>query len=401
MCWTMRSSARLSVMPRVKARSIFSSLTGSRRTRISERLAGAEVVDGKGDPELAYRVDVPQGPGLVVKGPALGDLKHHCRRADDIELAEQRRDERDGLVVAEAAGLDVDRDGDLQAGGAPGGHLLQRNADDITAQQPQVPAAGGRANELVRAQGAVSRMHPTYERLDPSQSADANVDDWLIAQDEFAPHERSHQLGAQRALAPIRTADHAPRGLVLLTAEDAMSCAETWLPPATRSGQLTSRAEAARRWPRARRPGAGGGMGSVAGGLPMVAQPRQLRRRALQAVALLAVVIAGVLLAPGLGEVRRLLSHAHPGWLAAAAVLEVLSCCSYGDPRSGPSSAVRCRARSAWEIAWAELATGAIACRRAAQAGLRWARGSCGRAGMPAQQVAAPVGGVLRAQEPR
>ena len=57
---------------------------------------------------------------------------------------------------------------------------------------------------------------------------------------------------------------------------------------------------------------------------------RKLRRRALQASVLFAVVIAIALLAPGLGEVRDLLRLPRtPAWLALAAALEGLSFASY------------------------------------------------------------------------
>jgi uncharacterized membrane protein YbhN (UPF0104 family) len=41
------------------------------------------------------------------------------------------------------------------------------------------------------------------------------------------------------------------------------------------------------------------------------------------------IVALAVVLLPGLGSVRRNLSHISVGWLALAAVLEVLSCVSY------------------------------------------------------------------------
>src|SRR5262245_8902445 len=56
---------------------------------------------------------------------------------------------------------------------------------------------------------------------------------------------------------------------------------------------------------------------------------RQLRKRALQAIGLLLVLALVALFAPGLSEVRTKLGDAAPGWLAAAVVLEGLSCASY------------------------------------------------------------------------
>lgn len=63
--------------------------------------------------------------------------------------------------------------------------------------------------------------------------------------------------------------------------------------------------------------------------MPDEFEPRRLTRRALQIVAALAVVGLVLLLAPGLGEVRDLLTAARPGWLALAVAFEAMSCVSY------------------------------------------------------------------------
>src|ERR687888_894721 len=121
-------------------------------------------------------------------------------------------------------------------------------------------------------------------------------------------------------------------------------------------------------------------------GLPPQAEPRRLRRRGLQTVALLGVLVAIVLLAPGLGQVRRLLDHADPGWLALAAALEALSCCSY----VFLFRPVFCRTmswRSAWEISWAELGMGSIVPASGA-GGLALGAWILRRGGMPAEKIA-------------
>ena len=55
--------------------------------------------------------------------------------------------------------------------------------------------------------------------------------------------------------------------------------------------------------------------------LPQEFQSRSLRRRALQAIGLLAVLVAVFLFAPGLSDVRDLLVMASPGWLVLAVLV--------------------------------------------------------------------------------
>jgi len=120
--------------------------------------------------------------------------------------------------------------------------------------------------------------------------------------------------------------------------------------------------------------------------LPSEAQPRRLRRRALETVALLAVLVAIVVLAPGLGEARRMLRDASPGWLALAVALEALSGCSY----VLMFRPVFCRQmswRSAWEISWAELGMGSIVPASGA-GGLALGAWILRRRGMPLAQIA-------------
>jgi uncharacterized membrane protein YbhN (UPF0104 family) len=93
--------------------------------------------------------------------------------------------------------------------------------------------------------------------------------------------------------------------------------------------------------------------------LPEDFQPRTLRHRALQALVALAVLFAIVLFAPGLGDVRDMLSDASPGWLVLAAVLEALSFASYL-LMFGPIFCAGLRWRRSWQIGGAELAMGSL-----------------------------------------
>ena len=93
--------------------------------------------------------------------------------------------------------------------------------------------------------------------------------------------------------------------------------------------------------------------------LPGEFQQRTLRRRALQAVAALAVLLAIVLLAPGLGEVRDRLAGAQPEWLALATLLEAASFASYV-VMFGPIFCTGLSWRRSWQIGGAELAMGSL-----------------------------------------
>jgi uncharacterized membrane protein YbhN (UPF0104 family) len=84
-----------------------------------------------------------------------------------------------------------------------------------------------------------------------------------------------------------------------------------------------------------------------------------LRRRALQAIAALAVLLAVVLLAPGLGEVRDRLAGADPGWLLLAILLEGLSFASYV-VMFGPIFCTGLSWRRSWQIGGSELAMGSL-----------------------------------------
>jgi uncharacterized membrane protein YbhN (UPF0104 family) len=93
--------------------------------------------------------------------------------------------------------------------------------------------------------------------------------------------------------------------------------------------------------------------------LPSEFQTPTLRRRALQAIAALAVLVAIVLLAPGLGEVRDALADASPGWLAVAAGFEALSFASYV-VMFGPIFCTGLPRRRSWQIGGSELAMGSL-----------------------------------------
>jgi uncharacterized protein (TIRG00374 family) len=120
--------------------------------------------------------------------------------------------------------------------------------------------------------------------------------------------------------------------------------------------------------------------------LPDEFAPRRLARRLAQVVALLVVLVLVALLAPGLGEVRRRLADASPGWLLLAVAFEVLSCLSY----VLMFRPVFCRSmswRTSAEIAWSELAAGSLVPASGA-GGLALGAWILHRGGMPGESIA-------------
>jgi uncharacterized membrane protein YbhN (UPF0104 family) len=97
----------------------------------------------------------------------------------------------------------------------------------------------------------------------------------------------------------------------------------------------------------------------TASALPSEFQTRTLRRRLLQAVAALLVLVAFFALAPGLGEVRHLLGEARPGWLVVGTLFEALSFGSYV-LMFGPIFCTGLSWRRSWQIGGSELAMGSL-----------------------------------------
>ena len=120
--------------------------------------------------------------------------------------------------------------------------------------------------------------------------------------------------------------------------------------------------------------------------LPREFQARALRRRVLQAIAALGVLVAVVLLAPGLGEVRDRLAGASPAWLALGAVLEGLSFASYV-VMFGPIFCTGLGRRRSWQIGGSELAMGSLVPASGA-GGLALGAWVLHRGGMDGQRIA-------------
>ena len=120
--------------------------------------------------------------------------------------------------------------------------------------------------------------------------------------------------------------------------------------------------------------------------LPEALAPRRVARRlAIVAGAVVALVLV-VLLAPGLGQVRDVLSRADPAWLGLAVLFEALSCGSYV-VLFRPIFCRNMSWRTSAEIGWAELGVGSIVPASGA-GGLALGAWILSRRGMPADHIA-------------
>jgi uncharacterized membrane protein YbhN (UPF0104 family) len=120
--------------------------------------------------------------------------------------------------------------------------------------------------------------------------------------------------------------------------------------------------------------------------LPREFRARALRRRALQAIAALGVLVAIFLLAPGLGHVRDRLAGASPAWLVLATLLEGLSFACYV-VMFGPIFCTGLSWRRSWQIGGSELAMGSLVPASGA-GGLALGAWVLHRGGMDGQRIA-------------
>jgi uncharacterized protein (TIRG00374 family) len=120
--------------------------------------------------------------------------------------------------------------------------------------------------------------------------------------------------------------------------------------------------------------------------MPDELDSRRLARRTAQIVAALAVVGLVLLFAPGLGEVRDLLTEARPEWVALAIAFEAMSCVCYV-LMFRPIFCQSMPWRTSWEIGLAELAAGSIVPASGA-GGLALGAWILREGGMPAERIA-------------
>jgi uncharacterized membrane protein YbhN (UPF0104 family) len=126
----------------------------------------------------------------------------------------------------------------------------------------------------------------------------------------------------------------------------------------------------------------------VSGGehLPEAFETRRLVLRGAEIVALIAVLVLVVVLAPGLGQVRAHLSDAAPGWVAVGVVFEALSGASYV-LMFRPVFCPHMSWRTSAEISWSELGVGSLVPASGA-GGLALGAWVLARRGMPADKIA-------------
>src|SRR3954466_937325 len=91
--------------------------------------------------------------------------------------------------------------------------------------------------------------------------------------------------------------------------------------------------------------------------MPQEYSPHSLKRRAAVVFGSIGVLVLIAVLAPGLGQVRAILSDASIGWILVGIVLELASCASYV-LMFRPVFFTRMPWRSSWQIGLSELAMG-------------------------------------------
>jgi uncharacterized membrane protein YbhN (UPF0104 family) len=121
-------------------------------------------------------------------------------------------------------------------------------------------------------------------------------------------------------------------------------------------------------------------------GLPEGFTTHRLVVRGAEIALLIGALVLVVVLAPGLGDVRRHLADAAPGWVAVAVAFEALSGASYV-LMFRPVFCPRMSWRTSTEISWAELGVGSLVPASGA-GGLALGAWVLGRAGMPADRIA-------------
>jgi uncharacterized membrane protein YbhN (UPF0104 family) len=122
------------------------------------------------------------------------------------------------------------------------------------------------------------------------------------------------------------------------------------------------------------------------GDMPNELSPHSLRRRAAVVLGALAALVLVALLAPGLDQVRDILSDADPGLLLVGVALEVASCASYV-LMFRPVFCTSMPWRRSWQIGLSELATGSIVPASGA-GGLALGAWVLKRGGMPTGRIA-------------
>src|SRR3954451_12265188 len=120
--------------------------------------------------------------------------------------------------------------------------------------------------------------------------------------------------------------------------------------------------------------------------MPDELAPGRLRRRAAVVLVSITVLVLIAVLAPGLSEVRSILSDASVGWIAVGILLELASCASYV-LMFRPVFCTRMPWRASWQIGLSELAMGSIVPASGA-GGLALGAWVLSRGGMPADKIA-------------
>ena len=178
------------------------------------RVAGAEVVDGQGDAELAQQAEHVGRPHRVGHDQRLGDLEDERARRHPV-LAQGLVDLPGQAQVGEVAHRQVHGHRHVVALGPPLRDGAQRQVEHRERERRDEAGVLDDRQELVGHDDAALRVPPAHERLEADDRAGAHVDLRLVLQEQLAALEALAQLGRERQ--PGRGVD-VVRGLVELEA---------------------------------------------------------------------------------------------------------------------------------------------------------------------------------------
>ncbi len=152
-----------------------------------------KLVDRDPDPEPLEVLEPPGGGLEIAHQGRLGDLERERLRVEATRL-EGLTDVVDESVALELAARDVDRNRQLGAASAPGGHLGTGVVEDPAPDVDDLTAGLQQRDEFVGLDLAQGGVLPTNERFDADRGEVVEVVDRLVDEPELVTGERRAEV---------------------------------------------------------------------------------------------------------------------------------------------------------------------------------------------------------------